>query len=1721
MVRYVALSLLRLYTLFLVTLLFGLSALAQMPVSSSTTSTPVPGVGHDYLGEIGETVNPANGSVSIRVNTMMPPSRGFSLPFYFAYDSNGVNFVSLNAGGVLGWLTPPVTAASTGGWTNTVPAVSVNKIIWTGVPSEGGHDTACFGYVNYVYQDAHGDRHNLNLTTYNQAGDPTGACTFNYGPSPPGFSAEVVTQGGDGSPYDQGSILASIPANANTEPGPITVTEADGTVANFPMYLNSYISGTNGLTTTSALATSVEDRNGNILTISSPGDPATAYSYVDTSGRTVLQDTGFAVSPETVTISGLSAAYQLQWTPLSTPTFVAPVTVISGSACNFGGAHQQWAYQAGVSNLTLPNGKSFSFTYDSTYGVINKMTYPTGGYIRYVWGINPKAEWGVNVNSQPNDQCTALYGVPVITDRYVSFNGTTEVLHQQFTYSTAWTLTCANGSNNCPNWTSKQTTVATTDNVRGTSYNTIYTYSPLYADVPPNTLGGPTTREPAEASIAYYDTTGTLLKTVYKTWANPRLLTSQETQYAIGSNPNGPANETKWKYNSGEQQIEQDDYDFGSSGIGLLLRKTVTNYQQFNDTPLYPDAPSIVNRPCQVVTYDSTGTNRVAETDYFYDNGATTAPCGTAGTPSVTGAGGTSLTGHDETNYSASSTYARGNLTQKTQWLNTGSSSPATTYAYDETGQILTMTDPNLNQTSYAYADSFLNTNSTGFMTTAGSPPSGIVTNAYLTKVTYPTTNGVAHIEKFSYGYNDGELTQSSDENSPPQLTIYKYNDSLGRLTETDYPDTGQTLVAYNDAVPSVTTCKNINGAAGTACIASSPATGWKTTLSTMDGLAHPVQTELVSDPSGPTYTATVYDGSGRKYQTYNPTRCSSITTNCDNETTWGFTTTSYDALNRTTSVIEQDGSLMTTTYNQTNASSSGICTTVVDEAGNSRQSCADGLGRLTSVWEEPATPGYNFETVYAYDPLNDLLSVTQEGNSMSNWRIRSFVYDSLSRLTNATNPESGTIAYAYDLNGNATSKTAPLENQTGTSTVQTTYAYDALNRLTKKSYNDGALTPTVQFAYDAGTLSGCTEAPPALTDSYPIGRRTSMCDGSGGTSWSHDTLGRLFVARRQVASASPRALTYTYNLDGSLATQYDGTGGKTITYTTGGVGLPLAAQDGSGNMFVKGAAYAPFGGLTSMINGYTSSFAGITTSNQYNSRLQPSVFSASTSAGTVFSQSYGYAASHNNGNVSQIVNNLNNARTQNFTYDLLNRILTAGSQATSGTFCWGQNFGIDAWGNLNQITSSQCSAPTLTQASNTNNQIVGFCYDTAGNLLDEVGCPPSNHTFVYNAEGQLLYTAGYSYLYDGDGQRVAKCTSTGQSGTCPTSSTGTIYMRNLGNESVFETDLSGNVQNEYVFFNGNRVVRSDSSFALHYYFHNHLMTTEVVTNATGSLPPQQDVDYTPYGTIIYGTPSERYLFTGKERDSESGLDNFGARYNASSMGRFMTPDFFNIFALKPKQFQAWISNPQRWNKYAYALNNPVTLIDPDGLNACGTSNDSKCKVTVTFTDRSKDKNGNYNDKWANFKGNKDYNAVATVSVNGKAAGTFLADTVSSGNGKFATIQNGTYEGVLHFHHGDPNKPSIELLSGGRNQIPTTGPNPAQGGASFATDVLIHSAGGTKSNPLGYTGLLPNGHGVSEACQLVCSVEYQQFLGATGISNADGSAAQQHFSVVVDTSENQ
>jgi RHS repeat-associated protein len=84
-------------------------------------------------------------------------------------------------------------------------------------------------------------------------------------------------------------------------------------------------------------------------------------------------------------------------------------------------------------------------------------------------------------------------------------------------------------------------------------------------------------------------------------------------------------------------------------------------------------------------------------------------------------------------------------------------------------------------------------------------------------------------------------------------------------------------------------------------------------------------------------------------------------------------------------------------------------------------------------------------------------------------------------------------------------------------------------------------------------------------------------------------------------------------------------------------------------------------------------------------------------------------------------------------------------------------------------------------------------------------------------------------------------------------------------------------------------------------------------------------MDYAPFGEEIGGATGSTHKFTGKERDSESNLDNFGARYDSSALGRWMSPERLNLT-------DARLTNPSNTiNKYIYGANNPFRHVDPDG----------------------------------------------------------------------------------------------------------------------------------------------------------------------------------------------
>jgi RHS repeat-associated protein len=278
-----------------------------------------------------------------------------------------------------------------------------------------------------------------------------------------------------------------------------------------------------------------------------------------------------------------------------------------------------------------------------------------------------------------------------------------------------------------------------------------------------------------------------------------------------------------------------------------------------------------------------------------------------------------------------------------------------------------------------------------------------------------------------------------------------------------------------------------------------------------------------------------------------------------------------------------------------------------------------------------------------------------------------------------------------------------------------------------------------------------------------------------------------------------------------------------------------------------------------------------------------------------------------------------------------------SGQSSGSGSTSWGETFNIDPWGNLigrTGITGKAYYQALVGVTANPKNQLSGYCYDAAGNLILNAACPHGilTPTYTYDAENRLIATAGYSYIYDADGQRVEKCQEGATPGTCATgTTTGTLYWRGAGADPLTETDLAGSLQNHYIYFNGERVARLDSAQAVHYYFSDHLGSHGLIENATGTAC-EQDIDYYPYGAEEYdncGTPvAQNYKFTGKERDVESGLDNFGARYNDSGLGRFMTPDW----AAKPVTVPyANFGDPQSLNLYIYVENAPLSRIDAVG----------------------------------------------------------------------------------------------------------------------------------------------------------------------------------------------
>ena len=239
----------------------------------------------------------------------------------------------------------------------------------------------------------------------------------------------------------------------------------------------------------------------------------------------------------------------------------------------------------------------------------------------------------------------------------------------------------------------------------------------------------------------------------------------------------------------------------------------------------------------------------------------------------------------------------------------------------------------------------------------------------------------------------------------------------------------------------------------------------------------------------------------------------------------------------------------------------------MTDPAGKTRRSRLDGLGRLVRVDESTGSPpalgtvgSPNQATSYSYSALDNLTRVTQGSQS------RTFVYDSLSRLTSATNPESGTTSFSYDKNGNLTEKTDARG-------VEATYSYDALNRLTGRSYSytgtDTAVSlETTQVDYDYDNCGA-----------YSEGRLCSVTAKKGTAVVSttayanYDALGRVGKST-QTMGVTDYEMFYTYDCAGNLVSQTYPSG-KVVETVYDEVGRVAGVKRG-GHWYAGAAAGCP-----------------------------------------------------------------------------------------------------------------------------------------------------------------------------------------------------------------------------------------------------------------------------------------------------------------------------------------------------------------------------------------------------------------------------------------------------------------------------------------------------------------------------------------------------------------
>ncbi|MCL5772914.1 MAG: DUF4329 domain-containing protein [Firmicutes bacterium] len=594
----------------------------------------------------------------------------------------------------------------------------------------------------------------------------------------------------------------------------------------------------------------------------------------------------------------------------------------------------------------------------------------------------------------------------------------------------------------------------------------------------------------------------------------------------------------------------------------------------------------------------------------------------------------------------------------------------------------------------------------------------------------------------------------------------------------------------------------------------------------------------------------------------------------------WNFT---YDNRGNPLTATDPLNHTVTSTFNLNNqvltiADPMNYTTTFTYDVNKKLLTVTDANGKISSYeynildMVTKVTNPLNQSAIYAYN--NDLLL-----SSITNPRglITSFTYDNAGRLISVTDPLNRITSFGYDANSNITSRTDGKGN-----VVQ--FFYDDINRLTKKSFPD--LT-SIQFSYDLGS------------------RSTQMTDIDGRiTNYSYDAANRLTSV-----TGYPPTINYGYDDVGNLTSFTDLGPGNSTAYSYDALNR-LTSVNFNGKIF--NYSYDAASRLTS--KSYSN---GITTNYQYNNANWLTL------------------VSHMNG--------LNPLMSFQYTFDNVGNRLTKLQTLPQGTFSW--QYAYDSLYRLTTETYPDNHAVTYTYDANgnrltrTENAVtinstydaadqlltagsLTFVWDGNGNLIQKTNGTATTN-FAYDYENHLKQVtfpnaSTESYRYNGDGLRIAKI---------PSSSPQINYYLSGSDVWREESSPGGPPSTDYILAGsmagplGFKQPGSPNP-VYHYSLTDGQGSIMGLTDDAGTITDQYQYEAWGNPANLPNPPPNQtynpYHYTGQQVDPSTGLHYLRNRYYDAQAGRFITDD--------PIGFEGGL------NLFAYCDNDPVNLIDPEGL---------------------------------------------------------------------------------------------------------------------------------------------------------------------------------------------